>query len=752
MIKNTREKLISATVVFIILVAGMLSLSAQQTTMSSYNPSYLDFAKPLPVTDFGPTAPMVVEPGGCFIGTLSNNYDINYAYIWTVQQDNLKLLNYTVTLEKLDSNKIRICIPRSSEEGVYDLVLISQTGQYSVPRSVWVVNNLPNSIRVVAMSDLHFGAGPDKVYNGDVNRFSAAILAASLNPTFIIWAGDITDHASENEAQFAQSYRYILLYKYPVLGVAGNHDYPSSNYEKYLGPTRWIRVIGDKLIVIGVYTVPYISENNIITWDEIKFMEEALRNYSYIPYKIIITHYPMFYYQGELYTRYDDEELLKPYSQGATTPVSSYWSVNMTAFRYVLKLIEDYNVTVVISGHIHVDQYVKYVSTRTNTTTYFITITTAAHGSATYQGLTVFDLDLTNGKITFPVTPPGFIGFNNSTSRSASNSIPVSIARTKLVRTPVYYKLAVGNTAPWYTINATNIIALPWISELKTIETKVDIQGKGAEIDILNTLLINNILFINLKLIVPSGSSGVLHIAWLNDEKPPIVELTGRKYYPSIPQLNRSFTVYVKISDDAWGLDFDNIVVKFNGTSITLNYSPETLTSNMNEVYLTLTLVTRGDSKVTTVLEIYAVDNYGRNTTKKYGIVFYPPGETPAEEPVYEIEEATVSTTQTQISTITSITETTTTQTPTVTQVSSESTLQTSTATTTSASSQIIQTTVTTPSETPSTSTGYYSTTTRITTTITTSQFTEGSSVMWIIVAGVVLTMIIILYFTIRRK
>ncbi|MEM1831351.1 MAG: hypothetical protein QXJ97_07475, partial [Desulfurococcaceae archaeon] len=202
----------------------------------------------------------------------------------------------------------------------------------------------------------------------------------------------------------------------------------------------------------------------------------------------------------------------------------------------------------------------------------------------------------------------------------------------------------------------------------------------------------------------------------------------------------------------AWGLDFDNIVVKFNGTSITVNYSPETLTSNMNEVYLTLTLVTRGDSKVTTVLEIYAVDNYGRNTTRKYGIVFYPPGETPAEEPVYEIEEATVSTTQTQISTVTSIIETTTTQTPTVTQVSSESTLQTSTATTTSASSQIIQTTVTTPSETPSTSTGYYSTTTQITTTITTSQFTEGSSVMWIIVAGVVLTIIIILYFTIRRK
>lgn len=68
---------------------------------------------------------------------------------------------------------------------------------------------------------------------------------------------------------------------------------------------------------------------------------EALRNFSYIPLKIVVFHYPMFYYQGEVVARYDDEETLKPYEPDVETPVSSYWSSNMTSFRYVLKLIEE---------------------------------------------------------------------------------------------------------------------------------------------------------------------------------------------------------------------------------------------------------------------------------------------------------------------------------------------------------------------------------------------------------------------------
>jgi predicted MPP superfamily phosphohydrolase len=364
-------------------------------------PAYGNFATPIPTKNIGPGAPLILQPGDCQYVELVEDLDVKGGYISRIVYDDLRqeinLVSYNVSIEKTSSGLLKTCAPHDAESGLYDFTLITSDGrEVIIPRSFWVIPNNLSKLRLLFMTDLHFGAGPGAVYDGDVNRISAFILANALNPDLIIWGGDIEEVDSEVDMRNTQVFRYMLLYNYPVLSVGGNHDYPGNNYRRFIGPTRWVRLIGDKLLIIGVYTVPYENTGNVITWDEIKFLEEALSNYSYIPFKIIVTHYPMFYYQGELTTRYDDEEVLKPYQPPniTDTPVSSYWSVNMTAFRYVLKLIEDYNVTIVFSGHIHQDQFVKYTSTRTNTTTYFITMTTTAHGTSMYQGVLVVDLNL----------------------------------------------------------------------------------------------------------------------------------------------------------------------------------------------------------------------------------------------------------------------------------------------------------------------------------------------------------------------
>lgn len=59
---------------------------------------------------------------------------------------------------------------------------------YSVPRSIWILEKIPRKIEIAVMSDLHFGAGPQTLLDGDICRFSAAFLTSSLNPTFVIWA------------------------------------------------------------------------------------------------------------------------------------------------------------------------------------------------------------------------------------------------------------------------------------------------------------------------------------------------------------------------------------------------------------------------------------------------------------------------------------------------------------------------------------------------------------------------------------
>lgn len=645
-----REK--KSMVVFIVLAILTSFLIQTPINEAQTLPSLTSPAKLIPFSNIGPTAPIIVSSNQCFIGNLLENYKIYGAYIWKVKEKdgNLLVYNYSLILRRLDDVNLEICLPIGVDEGVYDLELIGEA-TYTVPRSVWVLNEIPNVIRVVVMSDLHFGTGPDITYYGDLNRYTAAILANSLNPTLIIWTGDITESGAEVQTQLAQSYRYMMLYKYPVLSVPGNHDYPGGTYRRYLGPTRWVRVLGDKLLIIGVYTVPYDSERNIITWDEIQFLEEALSNYSYIPYKIVAFHYPMFYYQGELTTRYDDEEFLVPYAPGVNTPVSSYWSGNITAFRYVLKLIEDYGVNIVLAGHVHVDQYVKYTSTRTQTTTYFITMTTTAHGTRTYQGVTCFDLNLETGEIVFPVKPPGFIGFENSTAKFSRNSIPVVYFSSKLIKTAYSYKIATSNQATWYDLNVSTVIALPWSAEFTDIRILTNTTGGQAESRVISTKLVSNNLFAYIRLYNPFKTNSTVILAGVEDKIPPVITL--RRYIPETPVINRSFTLLIEIYDDEWGLDFDNIIVRSNITGIKTRLSPETITLDLNKIALTISMTYTRSEPGRVYVEVIAIDNFGHTSTKKYIITFYPPGVTPTEPVIVEYEEVTQTETETPTPTLT---------------------------------------------------------------------------------------------------
>jgi hypothetical protein len=644
-----------ALVILLLVIATLSSLPAtlHYASIAIAEEQYLqpiyERAVELVAKNAGPGAPLVVKPGDCAVLELWSPLDIARAYAWTVKPSDvnasLRTLMLSISIEKIDATMYRVCAPRGAEEALYDLVLVGSAGEeYKLPRSLWIIDRLPRRVRILHMTDLHWGTGPGVTYNGDVNRISAFMLANALNPDIIVWTGDITEIASKLECSLAQIYRYMLLYPYPVFSVPGNHDWGGDGgltYNRYIGPRRWVRVIGDKLLIVGIYTVPYTSESEVITWDEIAFLESALANYSYVPYKIVVTHYPMFYYQGELTTRYDDEAVLKPYRppEITDTPVSSYWSGNMTAFRYVLKLIEDYNVTLALFGHIHQDQFVKYTSTRTNTTTYFITLTTAAHGTSMYQGILMYELDLETGELSFPAKPPTFIGFANRTAKIAYNSIPVSNFESRLIKTRYGYYLKTTRIAEWLPGGYRVLLALPWAKEARY--NYVVYSERGSRVDVLSSIYHDNTLFLLLNLDVPTNSTAGLLVYLERDVEPPSISYTYRGY----PVLNRTFTLYVDISDDVSGVDLVNIVVEFNGTSIDVSYTPSTLTEDLNRVSLTLRLLQRGVNATPTLLTVRAVDNTGKSVTKRYIVVFYPPGVSPPQEPVYELVETPTPTT-----------------------------------------------------------------------------------------------------------
>jgi hypothetical protein len=326
----------------------------------------------------------------------------------------------------------------------------------------------------------------------------------------------------------------------------------------------------------------------------------------------------------------------------------------MTAFRYVLKLIEDYNVTIVFSGHIHRDQFVKYTSTRTNTTTYFITMTTTAHGTSMYQGVLVVDLNLDTCSFDFPFKPPSFKGFENSTEKIAYNSIPVSLYKSKVVKTPYSYYIEVSNSGDWLPSNYTALLALPWSGDLKP--TFVVNTTSGASIIIKSHRVLGDKLYLYINMSLPAANKISLLIQGLMDEKPPILKIT----YTTAPILNRTFTLYIDISDDVSGLDISGINIEFNGTQLSYSLTPSSLTADLDKITVSLKLTMRAPVQAVTLVTAMVRDNSGKVSTKKYVVVFYPPGATPAEKPVYEVVEETTTQPTTPTTTIPTTTTSTT--------------------------------------------------------------------------------------------
>ncbi|MGC9122275.1 MAG: metallophosphoesterase family protein, partial [Thermogladius sp.] len=490
--------------------------------------------------------------------------------------------------------------------GVYDIVLTGGQTLY-LPRSLWVIKTLGDVLRIVHVSDQHYGAGQPNITTGDMNRFSSYLVTGLLSPDLVIDTGDLADTASAPQYEQAVGFEYAFLYSFPILGNPGNHDMPNDQYYKYLGDTQWYRVIGGKVLIVAVNT----REAGPLDWDQLVFLESTLKQFSNVPIKILLMHHPMFYYQGELITSSDDQQTLGPYvSGGPWTPVSSYWSGNMTSFFYTLRLIEDYNITYVLAGHVHRDLFVKYVSTRTNTTTYFLTITTSGMGSAIYDGIDYYGLDTKTGDLQFLAKPPTFIGFSNITGdlakkykpNHAMNSLPIGIYPPRndygvenqsfvpavLLQTPHAYIVKAYNNLSYLNLSGVVVWSLPWAGDL--IFKLLNATG-GASVQVVDKLLVGDRLFVALNISLPYGSGLEFALANMADEEPPQVSI--KLTVPKVPTLGRQLMVYLDLTDKDWGPKNITVTYTYDGNTVTLQptlSSPGTLAYSSDTYTYLLTL------------------------------------------------------------------------------------------------------------------------------------------------------------------
>jgi 3',5'-cyclic AMP phosphodiesterase CpdA len=590
--------------------------------------------------DIGLGKPAVVKPGGSFQFTLPG-FSVSQGYIYTVvlEGGKLRLLNYTVPVS-VSGQQVTVAVPSEVRPALYDLVLAGQ-GRVEVPRSVWVIDPSASKLRIVHISDQHYGAGQPDVITGDRNRFSGYIVASLLSPDLIIDTGDVADTASEQQYRWAYAYERAFLYSFPVFSIPGNHDTPPDAYTGYYGSPWWYRLIGDRLLVIGLYSY----EQGYVPLEQLRWAEEVLRKHASVPVKIILVHHPVFYYQGELKTTYDDEKVIYPYDpqKSPGSPIYSTWSGNMEATRYFLRLVEEYGVNFVFSGHVHRDLYVKYTSTRTGRTTYFVTTTTLGMGSAIYDGLGLYAIDLGTGAIDFPVKPKSFIGFANESRRLAQNSIPVGtyppanslgVANQVFVPAALYqsehaYVITLENKLDYLQLENSVVWCLPWSGNLTV---KVE-QSGGAEFTVLDQLRVGDKLFLGVRIRLPPQGKLTVILANAPDLEAP--KVTVGMVSPEKPAPGSTFTALVEVEDRGWGLASFSASMLAGGAETPVEaqlYLPGTLADPVGKyVYKLTAKVPSGTSEVKLVFT--AVDFAGRVTRQEYELpLALPEGKPSAEQ------------------------------------------------------------------------------------------------------------------------
>ncbi|MCE4610170.1 MAG: metallophosphoesterase [Desulfurococcales archaeon] len=664
---------------------SIIPTTAEDTEFNPIIPNINTAAFPNPGLNIGPALPAVLAPGENFTVILKkalldnqgNPINITNAYLLGSFLDGNQLviirktIGYTILSygNETSGAEVRITIPEDTIGGLYDLVFnLSNNEQLILPRSVWALKSINDVIRFIHMTDVHFGAGSPDEATGQQRRFTGYLMSSLLGVNMILNTGDEADTQASTQYVNSLSYRYSFAYNIPMFMAPGNHDYPNSNFVKYYEETVAYRVIGGKILIVLVNTDGELGHPYYETMVKI---EQILENNSDIPYKIMLMHHPVFYHQGQVYLNStSDSPLLGDPRSVSGSIISYYWGGNITEAKWLLRLVEDYNVTLVLAGHIHRDQYVAYHSTRTNTTTLFQTTTTLSHGTGNYQGLQVDELNLSTGEVSYPYAWQWFVGYSNVSRYEVYNSIPI----TKPEYTENWRQDLFGNTYFFGTIdqgstgivmslenmydpiniNNAFVITLPW-PENAPVNLQVLESSGGANVSLLGYQYLPEVdrVAIALNMTLPAHSYLKYVLYTVEDQAPPTVEL--KRLLPRAPAINRTIKVFIDISDEGWGID------KVYGTVTTergevVQYD---LKRYSGSTYLiTFAVVSQYMTNVT--INITAIDYAGHATTHSFTLALSGP-EPPTETTTSQEETSTTTTAEETTTTTTTAEQTTTT-------------------------------------------------------------------------------------------
>ncbi|MEM3615277.1 MAG: metallophosphoesterase [Candidatus Methanomethylicia archaeon] len=262
------------------------------------------------------------------------------------------LANYNITYSNSFYNSTSglwtfyLNVPPNTVLGLYSLkISYSSDGVtyvYTQSKSVYVFKDYPKYLLIAHLSDLHLPYGADVI--------ARAIYELNLiRPDIIIITGDFVDIGTIASAwRYAWSIIFNGSSKIPILVLPGNHDHSgddAANYQKYCGPIYWNLSFG-KFNFIAMDT----RESGYVDDLQLKWAEEVLKTININDVKILLIHHPIFGTGFQVTGSWQNINALRSHLYYS-------WDSNLNAASNFLRLVEQYDVDLVLAGHIHREQF-----------------------------------------------------------------------------------------------------------------------------------------------------------------------------------------------------------------------------------------------------------------------------------------------------------------------------------------------------------------------------------------------------------
>ena len=429
---------------------------------------------------------------------------------WAVQAMN-DTHSYTLTVNNVikvseDVYNINVTIPTYVDTALYDLQVnatVDGTEKSALePHALKVLYEYPTTFTFVQITDEHLRTSR----TAEANRlFDQMIYQINLlQPDFVISSGDNVDQGTDKSFMLYREQLYAL--QVPLFVGPGNHDYSSNGkldlFEKWLAYTNASFDFGQ---------FHFVSVNVSNSWEVERYQVDWLRqDLAQHPNqtKILFFHYPMF----------------SPYTESLEIG---------KAGKYLLQTINEFNVSYVLTGHLHTD----YVTVK-NDTTYIITTTLGSgHPAWDWNGYRIYQV--VNNSITW-------FGYANNLTKS----YPVRDFKIEWHPSPAYKD-----------VGARLTLINNWVDNFSslTIKLKLSTLDSGYYIIENATLLENatysNLVYLILNTSLESGETKTIRVYPNNPQAPTFDSVN----VPKTLEVIEPVLVTVRVSNPVSGIDFVEI-------------------------------------------------------------------------------------------------------------------------------------------------------------------------------------------------